>query len=216
MTEPGAGVFFACAFNCPPQESLDCASGKCDARFSRFGSASPGMTACRPAQHPWDDRLFPCGRLASMIPPVLDTLAATPFLTGLGEPALSLLAREGTVRDFAPDELIVREGEEGHSFFVIVEGDVEIIMRYGSPHAVMLARLHRGTFFGEMCVVDPVPRAATARALSHVTLIEIKAATLYHLFQKMPDQYAIMLLNLARDMARRLRALEEAFAAKTS
>jgi CRP-like cAMP-binding protein len=67
-----------------------------------------------------------------------------------------------------------------------------------------------------MCVVDPVPRAASVRALKPVRAIEIKAATLHHLFQKMPDQYAIVVLNLARDMARRLRKLDEAFAARTS
>jgi CRP-like cAMP-binding protein len=67
-----------------------------------------------------------------------------------------------------------------------------------------------------MCVVDPVPRAASVRALSPVKAIEIKAGTLYHLFQQMPDQYSIVLLNLARDMARRLRKLDEAFAARAS
>lgn len=151
-----------------------------------------------------------------MSSPVLNTLMATPFLTGLTEPALELLAREGATRDFGAGDVIVREGDEGHSFFIIVEGNVEIIKHDEGPHPVLLARLHGGTFFGEMCVVDPVPRAATVRAISKVTLIEIKAATLYHLFQKMPDQYAIMILNLARDMARRLRSLDEAFAAKTS
>ncbi len=130
--------------------------------------------------------------------------------------ALTLLAQEGTVRDFVPEEVIVREGSEGHAFFIIVEGDVEVIKRLDSPHAVTLARLHQGTFFGEMCVVDPVPRAATVRAITSVKVIEIKAATLHHLFQKMPDQYAIMILNLARDLARRLRSLDEAFAAKAS
>ena len=45
--------------------------------------------------------------------------------------------------------------------------------------------------------------------------IEISAATLHHLFRKMPDQFAIIILNVARDMARRLRKLDEAFAAKT-
>ena len=49
-----------------------------------------------------------------------------------------------------------------------------------------------------MCVIDPVPRAASIRALTPVRAIEIKAATLHHLYQQLPDQYAIVLLNLAR------------------
>jgi CRP/FNR family cyclic AMP-dependent transcriptional regulator len=149
-----------------------------------------------------------------MGPSTYNALATTPFLTGLNDAALTLLGQEGVIRNFAPAEVIVREGGEGHSFFIIVEGDVEVVKHPDSLRAVTLARLHAGTFFGEMCVVDPVPRAATVRALTNVEAIEISAATLHHLFQKMPDQYAIMILNLARDLARRLRALDEAFAAK--
>jgi len=144
-----------------------------------------------------------------------NALAATPLLAGMKLPALELLADEGTVRMFASGETIVREGEAGHSLFILVLGDVEVVKGQDTPHPVLLARLHVGTFFGEMCVVDPVPRAASVRAISPVTAVEVRAATLYHLFQKMPDQYAIMILNLARDMARRLRSLDEAFAAKS-
>jgi len=151
-----------------------------------------------------------------MSPLLFTALSDAPLLAGLNGEALALLGQEGIVHDFAPDEWIVREGEAGHSFFILAEGDVEVIKHQDSPHAVLLARLHRGTFFGEMCVVDPVPRAASVRTTSKVTAIEIRASTLHHLFQKMPDQYAIMLLNLARDMARRLRVLDEAFAARAS
>lgn len=147
---------------------------------------------------------------------LFDALSATPVLVGLNDAALELLAREGIVRDFVPGDAIVREGEEGHSLFIMAEGDVEVIKNQGGVHEAKLATLRSRTFFGEMCVVDPVPRAATVVALTNVKAIEIKAATLYHLFQQMPAQYSVVILNLARDMARRLRSLDEAFAARTS
>ena len=59
-------------------------------------------------------------------------------------------------------------------------------------------------------------RAASVRALTPVRAIEIKAATLHHLFQKMPEQNAIVLLNIARDMARRLREIDDAYSARAS
>jgi CRP/FNR family cyclic AMP-dependent transcriptional regulator len=149
-------------------------------------------------------------------PVLFNALAAIPVLTGITPAAQTLLAQEGAVRDFEAGRWIVREGDKGHSFFILVEGDVEVVKNADSPHAVTLATLRRGTFFGEMCVVDPVPRAASVLALSPVKAIEIKAATLHHLYKQMPDQYAIVLLNLARDMARRLRMLDEAFAARAS
>ncbi len=149
-------------------------------------------------------------------PALFNALAAIPVLTGINLPAQTLLASEGVVRDFAAGEWIVREGESGHSLFILVEGDVDVIKHADGPGAVTLATLHKGNFFGEMCVVEPMPRAASVRALTPVRAIEIKAATLYHLFRQMPDQYSIVLLNLARDLARRLRKLDESFAARAS
>ena len=149
-------------------------------------------------------------------PTLFDALAATPVLAGLSLPALALLAEEGVVHDFAVGESIVREGDKGHSFFILVEGDVEVIKHLDSPHAVTLTTLRSRNFFGEMCIVEPMTRAATVRAIGPVKAIEIKAATLHHLFKQFPEQYAIVLLNIARDMARRLRSLDEAFAARAS
>ena len=61
-----------------------------------------------------------------------------------------------------------------------------------------------------------MPRAASIRAVGAVRAIEIEAATLHHLYQKMPAQYSIVLLNLARDLARRLSRLDEAFIARAA
>jgi CRP-like cAMP-binding protein len=152
--------------------------------------------------------------MIASIPALFEALASTPVLAGTNLAARTLLADEGAVRNFSAGDWIVREGDEGHAFFILVDGDVEVIKHADSPHAVALATLNQGATFGEMCVLGPMSRAASIRALTVVKVIEIKAATLHHLYQKMPDQYAIVLLNLARDLARRLSQLDEAFAAR--
>jgi len=143
-----------------------------------------------------------------------EALAATPLLAGVKDEGLQLLAREGALRVFAVGDWVVREGESGHSMFILMSGEVEVIKHFGEPQEVTLARLRDRTFFGEMCVVDPVPRAASVRALTEVSAIEISSGTLHRLFRQMPSEYSIFVLNLARDLARRLRKLDEAFAAK--
>jgi CRP/FNR family cyclic AMP-dependent transcriptional regulator len=160
----------------------------------------------------------PSGRplMITSTPTLFKALASIPVLTGISIPAQTLLAQEGRVHTFEADTWIVREGQAGHSFFILVQGDVEIVKHADGPKPVVLATLHAADFFGEMCVVDPVARAASVRAVTAVNAIEIKAGTLYHLYLKMPDQYSIVILNLARDMARRLRQLDEVFATRTS
>jgi CRP-like cAMP-binding protein len=147
-------------------------------------------------------------------PELFHALATTPVLTGTNLPAQTLIAEEGTVRDFTAGEWIVRENREGHAFFILVSGEVEVVKRAGTPEELVLCTLKQGEFFGEMCILAPMNRAASIRASRPARVIEIKAATLYHLYQKMPDQYSIVLLNLARDLARRLCNIDEAYAAR--
>src|SRR5271155_4282526 len=147
-------------------------------------------------------------------PALFKALASVPVLAATNLAAQTLVAEEGTVRDFAAGQWIVREGEEGHAFFILVEGLVAVIKKADTPHAFTLCTLKQGEFFGEMCVLGPMRRAASIRTIGPVKVIEIRAATLHHLSLDMPDQYAIVLLNLARDMARRLSRLDEAFVAR--
>ena len=72
------------------------------------------------------------------------------------------------MRSFESGACIVKEGEPGHSFFILVEGEVEVVKTNGYGHGIPLARLNGRTFFGEMCVVDPVPRAASVQAVGAV------------------------------------------------
>ena len=147
-------------------------------------------------------------------PDLFKALSSIAVLAGTSVAAQTLIAGEGTVHNFLESTWIVREGEEGHAFYLIVEGDVEVLKHAGCSHEVRLATLHQGDVFGEMCILCTMPRAASIRTLDEAKIIEIKAATLHHLYQKMPDQYAIVILNIARDLARRLSQLDEAYAAR--
>ncbi len=147
-------------------------------------------------------------------PAIFEALAAVPVLAGTDHQTRQLLAEESRVRDFADGSWIVREGEEGHSFFILLEGGVDLIKSADTPQACLLYSLVPGDLFGEMCLVEPMPRPVSIRSVGHVRVIEIRAMSLYRLFQQRPDQYAIVLLNVARDMARQLRRMDEAFVAR--
>jgi len=147
-------------------------------------------------------------------PELFKALVQVPVLAGTTFAARTVIAEEGTVHDYATGDWIVREGDEGHAFFILVEGEVAVIKRAGTETEVTICTLKQGEFFGEICILSPTRRAASVRALQAVRAIRIEAATLHHLHLQMPDQYAIVLLNLARDLARRLAHLDEAFAAR--
>jgi CRP/FNR family cyclic AMP-dependent transcriptional regulator len=140
-------------------------------------------------------------------------LQAIPIFAGLTPAALTEIASATEEAVFHKDDIIVREGEPGNRMFIISQGSVEIVKYLGRPQETVLAILLPRDFLGEMSIIDSVVRSASVRAVEETTLFALRGIDLYHLFQKHPDQYAIVILNIARDISRRLRMLDERFAA---
>lgn len=138
-------------------------------------------------------------------------LQHVPVMAGLDEEGirfLSALAREEKYTDGA---VIIGEGEPGNRMFFLSGGQVVVVKGHGSPQAVTLAQLGPGNFFGEMSLVESVDRSASVVAVGEVTACTLKGTDFFRLYRHRPEQYGIVMLNLARDLARRLRALDERF-----
>ena len=141
-------------------------------------------------------------------------LAGVPIFAGLTDEAQALLFKRAEAVQYTPREIVVREGETGSKFFLIKSGAVRVLKNLETPDEVLLARLGARDFFGEMCIFETLPRAATVQAMEPTELIVLPSTAFYHLYQARPDQYSILLLNIARDLSRRLRKLDEAYAAR--
>ena len=79
---------------------------------------------------------------------------------GLSEKALKEILEKGVYRTFKQGDILIREGEEGDEFFVIIKGKVEV-----SSRGSVIAVLGDGEFFGEMALLEGVKRSATVRAI---------------------------------------------------
>ena len=142
-----------------------------------------------------------------------DFFETIPIFAGLNGVALTEIARSVEEAAFRTGDIIVREGEAGNRMFIIRSGQVEVIKRLGQRHETILAVLGPGNFLGEMSIIECVTRSASVRALEDAVLFALKSIDLYRLFQRHPDQYAIIILNIARDLSRRLRTVDEMFTA---
>ena len=142
-------------------------------------------------------------------------LQNVPILAGLDETALDLLGARATESKAQAGSVIVREGEAGNRLFVIAEGLVRVCKEFERPNEIEITRLGKGEFFGEMCILDTLPRSATVQAVADSALFSLTSLTFYQLYKDAPSQYSILVLNLARDLSRRLRRLDEKFAARS-
>lgn len=86
----------------------------------------------------------------------------------------TLATRLDTVR-VEPGTVIVRQGAPADKFFIIVEGEVEVLREEDGAERA-LATLRGGQFFGEVAILRDIPRTATVRAVVATTLLTMERA----------------------------------------
>jgi len=139
-------------------------------------------------------------------------LRGIPIFAGLSDEGLAILADNAQEVSCPAGSLAVREGEPGNQLFIIYSGAVEVFKNFEQRGEMIISRLSGKTFFGEMSIIECVARSASVRATEDTLLFAIKSMELYNLFRHHPDQYSILILNIARDMSRRIRKLDEFWA----
>ena len=127
----------------------------------------------------------------------IEMLGSMPLFQGVDADDLGGIADRTVEVDYAPDGVIVREGEIGTGFFVIVDGMVRVV-RDGE----VVARLGPGEFFGELSVLDRMPRNATVSAETATTCLALASWDFDRILLEQPA----LTLSILRGVAARLRA----------
>lgn len=94
---------------------------------------------------------------------------------------------------------VVRAGEEGDTFYVIVEGEVEVV----SPDGRVVATLRPGEFFGEISLLDGGPRTASVVAATPLRMLALSRSAFREMIEVEP-RVAVGLLKHAAMLLRRL------------
>ncbi|MEM1156862.1 MAG: cyclic nucleotide-binding domain-containing protein [Verrucomicrobiota bacterium] len=140
-----------------------------------------------------------------------DWYSSIPIFAGISATALEQLSTSAEVLKFQAGRLLFSQGEPGHSFYLIESGEVEVFQVMDGGHEKQIALLPQGDFFGDMAILECAPRSASVRTTQTSLLHEITTADLHQLYKSMPDQYSILILNIARDLARRLHKMDNQF-----
>jgi CRP-like cAMP-binding protein len=86
----------------------------------------------------------------------------------------------------APGEAVIREGDEGTSFYVVASGRFSVTKRDDAGGRVVLAHLGDGEFFGEMALLSGANRSATVAAETEGEVLEFRAEVLLELARRHP------------------------------
>ncbi|MCX8085420.1 MAG: cyclic nucleotide-binding domain-containing protein [Rhodocyclaceae bacterium] len=107
-------------------------------------------------------------------------------------------------REYLAGEVIFDEGEEGQAIYLIDTGEVELLRR-GRNGPERIATLEPGAFFGDMALLDDLPRLAQARARAPTRLFAFFREDFHTLMDTHARIASKIALALAREMGRRLR-----------
>lgn len=138
----------------------------------------------------------------------VEWLQSMPIFGALRDDALQVLLREAREVDRSLGDHFFREGDRADSMFVLESGRATVLKRW-REREVVLHELGSGDCFGEMALMDLAPRSASVRAETDCRAIEMSAADLLRLNDHDHEQFALIQMNLGRELCRRLRATDE-------
>ncbi len=135
-------------------------------------------------------------------------LQRMPIFGGIRDDVLSFLLDHANHRQLGAGEAFFREGEPGDRMFVLEQGRAAVVKGW-QGHEVMLHHLEPGDCFGEMALMDLFPRSASVIAESDCVAIELTQGSLAGLFERDLEQFALIQMNIGREVCRRLRAADD-------
>ncbi len=143
--------------------------------------------------------------------PTSSDLGKLPLFGGLNEDALRAFADQAEVLVIEQDAEIFHEEDAARSLYVLESGSLDVVKRKGDGE-IQLWRIRPGESFGEMSFIDMQPRSATVRALARSVLWVWPYAAIHDRYCKDSRCYTLLVMNLARELSRRLRRADDLIA----
>jgi CRP-like cAMP-binding protein len=131
----------------------------------------------------------------------LELLRQVPLFAGCTKRELSEISTLADELSFPEGTTLITEGKQGHEFFLLVDGEVDVRMK-----GRKVKSLANGAFFGEMALVSSLPRNATVTALSPVRVLVVHEQAFRRLLRDSPGIQLKVMQTLAD------RAVENALA----
>jgi CRP-like cAMP-binding protein len=136
----------------------------------------------------------------------IELLQRMPIFGGIRANILEFLLGLCPVESVPKNAFFFREGDQADSMFVLEAGQAAVLKSWhGQDH--LIRTLKQGDCFGEMAVMDFCPRSASVQAVEDCSAIRISAGNLYQVYSQDLKQFALIQMNMGREVCRRLREL---------
>lgn len=135
----------------------------------------------------------------------INLLERVPLFSGLGKDELQALFDHATVRKYAKNTIIIHDGDEGDSLYLIISGKVKVFLTDEQGKEVILNFQEAGEYFGELALLDKVKRSASVMTMEPCQFMVITRADFMRCIAMHPD----ISLRMMTDLTARLRDLTD-------
>jgi len=139
------------------------------------------------------------------MPPFTELLQKVSLFRDVEQDELERIAQMLVEKHVPKDAHIVTQSEPGDALFVIAKGRVKVVIYGDNGREVILTLLKAGEFFGEMSLLDHLPRSANVIASEDSTVLVLKRDQFVDHVTKSPRTA----LNVMAELSRRLRRADE-------
>ena len=129
------------------------------------------------------------------------------FFQELSDPEIRDILKFCNEKDFASGEVIFYENDDADRFYIVMAGEVEVWKSYASPEADILAVHGAGKLFGEMALVEDLPRSATVVSRNDTRLLYIEAED----FTRIVRENTNIALSIMKSLSAMVRKSNESF-----
>jgi CRP-like cAMP-binding protein len=138
----------------------------------------------------------------------IEFISRVSIFAAMSDEALGHIAAVAHRVDVDGPTTIFREGELAKEMVVVLSGELEVRKRGRDGGDARIATLRPGDVAGEMALIDIQPRSAAVRALGPAAMVVLTHADLASLYREDPEAYTIFIMNIAREISRRLRRVD--------
>lgn len=128
---------------------------------------------------------------------LIDQLKNVPLFSACSRSDLKLIARHAVEVEVPANTSVVREGDKGDCFYIVVEGEAVVRRKSGRVNR-KVAKLGPGGWFGELALLDPAPRNASVATTQDSTLAALDVRVFRALLRDVPAMSEKLLAGLAR------------------
>lgn len=137
----------------------------------------------------------------------LDILSKVPIFSAIDRETLLLLYNRCCLKDAVRGSKIIEKNSGAEEIMVVLSGEVSVILNHNDED-IEVARLSVGSCIGEASVIGIQNHSADVIAIKDSTLLVLSRTELMNMYKDDLNIFAIFVLNIARELARRLKATD--------